>query len=57
MDFFVDNEGIEQVEADRRDVRLDRGELVWINVSRNPIAAWVARQITEAFPYEELRAT
>jgi hypothetical protein len=31
-------------------VRLDRRELVWINVTRNPTAAWVARQITEAFP-------
>jgi hypothetical protein len=34
-------------------VRLDRRELVWINVTRNPTAAWVARQITEAFPWEE----
>jgi hypothetical protein len=34
-------------------VRLGRRELVWINVTRNPTAAWVARQITEAFPWEE----
>jgi hypothetical protein len=33
--------------------RLDRRGLVWINVTRNPIAAWVARQITEVFPWEE----
>ena len=31
-------------------IRLDRRELVWINVTTNPTAAWVARQITEAFP-------
>jgi transposase InsO family protein len=34
-------------------VRLDRRALVWINVTRNPTAAWVARQITESFPWEE----
>src|SRR5665811_2388563 len=27
-------------------VRLDRRDLVWINVTRNPTAEWVARQIT-----------
>ena len=32
-------------------VRLDRRDLVWINVTRNPTAEWVARQITEAFPW------
>src|ERR1700730_15311624 len=31
-------------------VRLDRRDLVWINVTANPTAEWVARQITEAFP-------
>jgi hypothetical protein len=31
-------------------VRLDRRDLVWINVTTNPTAKWVARQITEAFP-------
>src|SRR5258708_6660983 len=31
-------------------VRLDRRDLVWINVTTNPTAEWVARQITEACP-------
>jgi transposase InsO family protein len=34
-------------------VRLDRRDLVWINVTRNPTAEWVARQITEAFPWDD----
>jgi transposase InsO family protein len=34
-------------------VRLDRRELVWINVTRNPTAEWAVRQITEAFPWDE----
>jgi transposase InsO family protein len=34
-------------------VRLGRRDLVWINVSANPTAEWVARQITEAFPWNE----
>jgi transposase InsO family protein len=34
-------------------VRLDRRDLVWINVTANPTAEWVARQITEAFPWVE----
>ena len=34
-------------------VRLDRRGLVWINVTRNPTAEWVARQITEAFPWDD----
>jgi len=33
-------------------VRLDRRELVWINVTYNPTAEWIARQLTEAFPWE-----
>src|ERR1700730_4600347 len=33
-------------------VRLDRRDLVWINVTANPTAAWLARQITEAFPWD-----
>ncbi|MPZ40666.1 MAG: transposase [Rhizobiales bacterium] len=33
-------------------VRLDRRELVWINVTTNPTGEWVARQITEAFPWD-----
>src|ERR1700740_2618194 len=34
-------------------VRLDRRELVWISVTTHPTAGWVARQITEAFPWNE----
>jgi transposase InsO family protein len=34
-------------------VRLDRRDLVWVNVTANPTAEWVARQITEAFPWDE----
>ena len=34
-------------------VRLDRRDLVWINVTAYPSAEWVARQITEAFPWDE----
>src|SRR2546425_11187949 len=34
-------------------VRLDRRDMVWINVTANPTAEWVARQITEAFPWDE----
>src|SRR5580692_10782334 len=34
-------------------VRLDRRDLVWINVTTNPTAEWVARQITEAFPWDK----
>jgi len=34
-------------------VRLGRRELIWINVTANPTAEWVARQITEAFPWNE----
>jgi transposase InsO family protein len=34
-------------------VRLDRRDRVWINVTANPTAEWVARQITEAFPWDE----
>ena len=31
-----------------------RGDaFVWINVTSNPTAEWVARQITEAFPWTE----
>src|ERR1700680_1864333 len=32
-------------------VRVHRRELVWINVTTNPTAEWVARQSTEAFPW------
>ncbi len=34
-------------------VRLDRRDLVWINVTKHPTAEWIARQITEAFPWNE----
>jgi len=33
-------------------VWLDRRELVWINVTTNPTAEWLAHQITEAFPWD-----
>jgi transposase InsO family protein len=34
-------------------VRLDRRDLVWINVTTNPTAEWIALQITEAFPWND----
>lgn len=34
-------------------VRLDRGDLVWINVTSHPTAEWIACQITEAFPWDD----
>src|ERR1700716_401827 len=34
-------------------LRLDRRDLVWIGVTTNPTAEWVARQITEAFPWDD----
>jgi len=34
-------------------VRLDRRDLVWTNVTTNPTAEWVARQLTEVFPWNE----
>jgi hypothetical protein len=34
-------------------VRLDRRELVWLNVTRNPTAEWVARQVMEASPWDD----
>src|SRR6202790_4846159 len=33
-------------------VRLGRRDLVWINATANPTAEWVARQLTEAFPWD-----
>jgi hypothetical protein len=33
-------------------VRLGRRYLAWINVTTNPTAEWVARPITEAFPWD-----
>ena len=34
-------------------MRLDRRYLVWTNVTTNPTAEWIARQITEAFPWDQ----
>jgi len=34
-------------------VRLDRRDLVWIDVTTNPTAEWIACQLTEAFPWDE----
>ena len=34
-------------------VRLDRRGLVWINVTTNPTAEWIARQLTEAFFWDD----
>jgi transposase InsO family protein len=34
-------------------ITLQRRRLVWINVTANPTADWIARQITEAFPWEQ----
>jgi transposase InsO family protein len=34
-------------------LRLDRRQLVWTNVTANPTAEWIARQITDAFPWDE----
>jgi transposase InsO family protein len=34
-------------------VRLNRRDLVWINVTSHPTAEWIARQITEAFPWDD----
>ena len=34
-------------------IRLERRNLVWINVTPHPTAQWIARQVTEAFPWAE----
>jgi hypothetical protein len=34
-------------------IKLQRRHLVWIDVTANPTADWIARQITEAFPWEQ----
>ena len=34
-------------------VGLGRRRLIWVNVTANPTAEWVARQLTEAFPWRE----
>jgi hypothetical protein len=33
-------------------LRLERRRLAWTDVTANPTADWIARQITEAFPFE-----
>src|ERR1700757_4479656 len=33
-------------------MQLDRRDLIWINATANPTPEWVARQITEAFPWD-----
>ena len=34
-------------------IRIARRNLVWVNVTPHPTAEWVARQLTEAFPWQE----
>jgi transposase InsO family protein len=34
-------------------LHLERRRLVWTNVTANPTAGWIARQIVEAFPWDE----
>jgi transposase InsO family protein len=34
-------------------ITLQRRRLVWTNVTANPTDDWIARQITEAFPWEQ----
>jgi transposase InsO family protein len=34
-------------------VHLERRRLVWVNATANPTAEWIARQITEAFPWDQ----
>jgi hypothetical protein len=35
-------------------VWLDRRDLVWINVTKTPMAEWIARQLTKVFPWNEV---
>ena len=35
-------------------VRLAQRELVWIHVTAHPTAEWIAQQITEALPWNEI---
>jgi hypothetical protein len=34
-------------------IRLGRRRLVWTSATANPTSEWIARQITEAFPWDE----
>jgi transposase InsO family protein len=52
MDLFVPTIGFDLLYAFII-IRLDRRDLVWINVTTNPTAEWIARQMTEAFPWNE----
>jgi hypothetical protein len=38
-------------------IRPDRRDVVWISVTTNPTADWIARQITEAFPWNDAPPT
>ena len=38
-------------------IRLGCRQLVWIKVTPNPTAEWIAHQITEAFPWNEAPRT
>jgi hypothetical protein len=35
-------------------IHLERRRLVWTKVTANPTAEWIARQITEAFPWDQV---
>jgi hypothetical protein len=34
-------------------IRIARHNLIWVNITAHPTAEWVARQLTEAFPWKE----
>ena len=34
-------------------IQFERRRLVWTNVTTNPTSEWIARQITEAFPWDQ----
>ncbi|MGH7006116.1 MAG: hypothetical protein ACREIP_19405 [Alphaproteobacteria bacterium] len=34
-------------------IRIARRNLIWVNVTPHPTAEWVARQLTETFPWQE----
>jgi hypothetical protein len=34
-------------------MRLDRRHLVWTNVTTDPTAEWISRQMTEIFPWDQ----
>jgi hypothetical protein len=53
MDLFVVPIGFKLLLYGVLIVRIDRRDLVWINVTTNPTAEWIARQTTEAFPWDD----